>query len=390
MFVPDSFGLGTRGASLRRVVPMFQLIIGCPLLTSCAQGEGAGSSRNTEVAGESSQEIIGGTAPAKGALEGWGVVALSSGCSGALLTNRHVLTAQHCIRNIDSSPYASYLPISVTLEKPSGLDEVIVASNSIEHAAPYSLENLDYAVLVLDSPISVSGSANEFFRKYHTGADSTLNGKTVFCAGYGMTQLAEFVGGVWVPGGNGMLTSANQVIDDVWSNGTLIRRLHNGVVGAGGDSGSACFFQSGSDWIITGPQSNCPDFDWVNFNNPSSPDFDWSEATAIRECRGAAPSAYRPLLANNIWADVTVSYDSMPPLPLGTAAATVTTTAATFSVDALDAETVQAPRSGKVSVQVTSEPAHTMCPSATVDAPMSGSLTIARRCLDDGLVAALL
>lgn len=363
-------------------------------LAGCMSGEALDEAEETQSVG---QEIINGTAPAKGALESWGVVYLSSGCSGVLLTNRHILTANHCVRDIFTAPYNSYVPIDATLEKPpvaGQQDPVVRASNSIEHSQPYSLENLDYAILVLDAPMPVAGETNKFYRSYYTGADSSLKTKSVFCVGYGMTTLATNVGGTWTPGGNGRLTSANQTIDDVWGsgvNGTLIRKVHNGIVGAGGDSGSPCFFKDGTTWTITGPQSNCPDFDWVNFIDPAKNEFTWPEATAIRECRGAAPSAYKSLVYQNIFTDVTVRFDALPALPAGTTATgTLATTAGSFNVDVFRGQTFKAPKSGQLVTAVSNEPPRTMCPRVTTDASMASTSTLTGRCLGDGLVSVLL
>jgi hypothetical protein len=134
-----------------------------------------------------------------------------------------------------------------------------------------------------------------------------------------------------------------------------------------------------------------PDLDWVNFNDPAHPDFDWSEATAVRDCRGAAPSAFRSLISANLSAQVTASFDNLPALPSGpTAIGTLTTTAGSFNVDAFRGQSFQAPRSGRLDVQVSQEPPATMCPRILSEAPMTGASVVTGRCLGDGLVAALL
>lgn len=338
--------------------------------------------------------IVGGTAPAKGALQSWGVVHLFDvGCTGVMLTNRHVLTAQHCIRDIETAPFSSKLPTRVRLEKaPPELDEDQTASNAFEHPQPYSFEFRDFAILVLDNPLKVDGAPNKFYRRVWGQPDFELKSKSVFCAGYGITTLGTRVGNVWTPAGNSKLTSADQLIDDVLgneTNGTLIRKIHNGIVGAGGDSGSPCFAYDGTNWTITGPQSNCPDFDFDDVNNDQQ--FQWNEATAVRECRGAAPSAYRYMVADNLFANVTLSYDALPTVPAGTQAiGTITTTEKSFTMSAFSGNSFLAPRSGSIQAVVSSEPANMMCPPVVPqDAPMTGSLAMTGRCLADGLVASM-
>jgi Trypsin len=46
-----------------------------------------------------SDSIIAGDTVTHGSMQHLGPVKLDNGCSGTLLTNRHVITAKHCVRN---------------------------------------------------------------------------------------------------------------------------------------------------------------------------------------------------------------------------------------------------------------------------------------------------
>jgi len=308
------------------------------------------------------------------------------------VTNRHVLTAHHCVRGYNAAntpPWAAALAgpqsITATLEAPT---RNFHAKNDSILEPPgdrdtWTLDDGDYALITLDAPITVNDATNLFYNRIYSDTDASLESQTVNCIGYGLTTEASGM----TPAGNGKLTSANMTIASA-SGGVLRRDRSGNVVGFGGDSGSTCFLNGN----IIGVQSTCKCSSWIDLNGNGEQDL-WRECSNASWCKSSAPSNFRTLVEDEIFAPLQIAYDSLPPLPPGTnAVATVTNPRTSFTMSVLGSVTIPriAPRSGLVTVVVDQEPDRTMCPRAEVEAPMSGTAVVSRRCLGDGLVSALL
>lgn len=364
---------------------------GTPLFAVCLLGVGLPSCGTADGdTASAAAPIINGTVPAKGELEAFGVVDLN-GCTGTMLTNRHVLTAHHCTGryNAVANDWSGTLKLpgsmSIRLERAAG--DVLASNESILEppgdASTWRLDAGDYSLITLDQALTANGADDEFYNPIYAQADSTLANQTVLCMGYGGTTEASAGN---FAAGFGTLTSANMPISAVGT-GTFRRDRTNNIVGFGGDSGSTCFL-NGS---VTGVQSTCSaTFIDVNGNGK---DDGWPEKKDTTSCTSAAPGQFRTFVGNAILANVTVAFDALPALPAGTTAnGTITTTSEVVNVNMLATSTLtkKAPRSGRVDAFVTAEPARMMCPKVSVRSPMSGDASIRGRCLGDGLVSALL
>ena len=153
---------GSMGRNLSTIVPV-GIVAACSFAAHGQQGEAKKASP------PASPQVISGDVIS--AEESGTVLILTTQwqCSGTLLTNEWAITAQHCDLDIAH-------PANVT---------VIMGTQSTVGVFAVGHPSLDFALVRLQHPMMMGGSATGFRRALYSGSGASLEGQTLTCRGYG-------------------------------------------------------------------------------------------------------------------------------------------------------------------------------------------------------------
>ena len=199
-------------------------------------GSATDSGGPSEREGAVRDEIIKGS-PSNNA-SSLGVVQITSpmgSCTGELLQNDLVLTAQHCV----TTDGTTNGPVDT-----NGADFNVIMDGQSLKAGEVMTPAIDVALLILPRFFQTNGQTWGWHARIYSGTNASLKGAPVDCEGYGRNTYS---------GGSGTLRSAALTIG--WTSPSLLRTYPNsaGQIAWKGDSGGTCFYGP----YITGVASLC-------------------------------------------------------------------------------------------------------------------------------------
>jgi trypsin len=179
-----------------------------------------------------------------------GLVSLAVGCSAVLIANDWLLTAGHCIGNVQNAT-----SVTATANWGGGQTRTSDAIYQFgEFRGPRGSvmpvnpdpRGPDLALVHLSRPFTVNGSQTGFSNKLYAGS---LTGSTVASYGRGIGTLPGAGSGIW--------RAADLVVASTDGESYTVNRNSQRQIGAPGDSGGPGFLWENNVPYITGIQSGC-------------------------------------------------------------------------------------------------------------------------------------
>ncbi|HEY8086347.1 MAG TPA: trypsin-like serine protease [Polyangiaceae bacterium] len=149
----------------------------------------------------------------------------STGCSGQMIADRWMLTAHHCATLQQVQTGGTPTPASELVAWMPG------APYAEKGVALFLHPTLDVALVEMDYPV-VDGSGTAWTTPLWNGASTSLQGKNIYCQGFGDTTLS---GGAWT------LTSAWMPVQYSGVGSLTLVPNASGQALYSGDSGTGCF-----------------------------------------------------------------------------------------------------------------------------------------------------